>query len=298
MAFRPERSEEPGGLHHDGADRQTPESESAARMVGKRKRGSLLTSHQKCWLWGRHAVLETLRAGKWRPLELYVDRQAVEPAILSELAKSARDQSFSLIASTSSRMTQLCGSREHQGVMAKMPPYPYASFDLLVNRLGAESFLLVLDGIQDPFNFGAILRSADLLRADGVVVPTQRQSPVTSHVARSSAGAVGYLDIAEVDSLPAAFGRLRERGLLLIAASEKTPRDSGTVPPWDCDLTRGLALVIGNEGSGISDELLAACDERICIPQGGHVGSLNAAVAAGILCYEIRRQRSTGVRCP
>lgn len=267
-------------------------------MVGKRKRAKLLDSHQRCWLWGRHALLETLRSGRWQPLEIVFDPDRSDPSLLKELEQYSDTHAVSLVDSTGDRMRQLCGSKEHQGVMARMPPFPYTAFSAFLERLHATSVILILDGIQDPFNFGSILRSADLFGVDAVVVPQQGQSPVTSHVVRSSAGAVGYLDIIQTESLSNCCQVLRSRGITLFAAVEadrspeglsRTPMESRA--PSACDLTKGLALVIGNEGSGISAEVLQVCDERISIPQIGHVGSLNAAVAAGILCYEVRRQR-------
>jgi 23S rRNA (guanosine2251-2'-O)-methyltransferase len=257
-------------------------------MVGRKRRRErkLVSSPQRSWLWGRHAVLETLRAGRWRPLELHVAPETVDASLLGEVEPFCREQRIPLKQSDSSRLTQLCGCREHQGVMGKMPPFPYSEFEPVLEGLPSDAVVLLLDGIQDPFNFGSILRSADLFGIDAVIVPDRGQSPVTPHVARSSAGAVNYLDIVQAGSLADVGRQLQDRGLRLLAATER-----GTISPSDCDLTGGLAVVIGNEGTGIREELLQLCDTRLRIPQSGHVGSLNAAVAAGILCYELRRQR-------
>lgn len=262
-------------------------------MVGKRKKGrrgvALAGSHQRCWLWGRNAVLETLRAGRWRPFELIV-AERLEPAIRREVSAFAESQGIDLQRLEFDELTQRCRSTEHQGLMAKMPEFPYASLDD-VSATHADSsappFVIVLDGIQDPHNFGAIVRSAEVLGASGVVVGERHQSDVTPHVARTSAGAVNHLPIARVSDLVEAIGTLRERGFRVLGAAGESDREIQQV-----DCTGPLVLVIGNEGAGLGEELRGVCDELVRIPQIGRTESLNAAVAAGILCYEVRRQRS------
>jgi 23S rRNA (guanosine2251-2'-O)-methyltransferase len=260
-------------------------------VVGKKKRqarsAELLGSHQKCWLWGRHAVMETLRAGRWQPLEVHLDPSLCSDDLQRELIPLLRQRGIPLTDSHAQDLTRLCGSKEHQGLMAKMPAYPYANAQEVLANLPQNAFVLVLTGIQDPFNFGSILRSADLFDVDAVIVPDRAQSTVSSHVVRSSVGAVNYLSLVETPDLAEICRQLRTAGLTLLAATEQ-----GELAPDAADLCRGTALLIGNEGTGIPGELLNLCDARIRIPQGGHVGSLNAAVAAGVLCYEVRRQRS------
>ncbi|WP_437229210.1 23S rRNA (guanosine(2251)-2'-O)-methyltransferase RlmB [Planctomicrobium sp. SH661] len=243
-------------------------------------------NHQKCWLWGRHAVLETLRAEHWVPFEIAIAPEILEEAAATETLVLARRLDIDIAEMTSGELGRLCGTTDHQGIAAKMPPYPYADPAAVLNRLGTGSFVLVLAGIQDPFNFGAILRSADLFGVDAVFVPTAGQAAVSSHVARSSVGAVNYLQIVQSPDLTETCRNLQQQGIQIIGASEKGDRS-----PARTDLQRATALLIGNEGSGIPEELLTLCDAQICIPQQGHVGSFNAAVAAGILCYEVRRQR-------
>jgi 23S rRNA (guanosine2251-2'-O)-methyltransferase len=256
---------------------------------GKRRRSarkSVLGSHQKCWLYGRHAVLETLRAARWHPLELRV-ADDLEPGVHDEAAALANALQIPIVESDSDALTRRCGGLAHQGLMAKMPPFPYADPHHVIAHAKAPAFFLILDGIQDPFNFGAILRSADVFGADGVFVATDHQSDVTVQVARSSAGAVNHVPIARVPDLGDLLRQLRDRGVCSLAACG-TARESAS----QCDLTAPCALMIGNESAGVRDELLAACDGQIRIPQVGHVESLNAAVAAGILCYEVQRQRT------
>lgn len=251
----------------------------------KRKR-QLMGNHQKCWIWGRHTVLETLRAGKWPILELIVSR---------ELAETERREVFGLAAEAGLRVRleesdairRLCGSGEHQGLIARMPPYPYDSVDSLLETCPPAPLFVILDSFQDPYNFGALLRSADIFGVDGVFVSDRGQVDVTSLAARASAGAVNHVRIAQVASLPELARRLRERGVSLVAASEKAQ-----TPVSQFDFRQAAAVIIGNEGAGIRPELLELCDAHVTIPQQGHVGSLNAAVSAGVLLYEASRQRS------
>lgn len=259
-------------------------------MVGGKRRKSggqrVLGSHQKCWLYGRHAVLETLRAGHWRPLEVWC-AEDLEPDVRNESAELAADLDIAVQIHAADELTQRCGGLAHQGLLAKMPPYPYCDVVGVLENSGASALFLVLDGIQDPFNFGAILRSADVFGVDGVFVPTEKQSEVTVQVARSSAGAVNHVQIAQSNDLVGLVGQLQSRGVRCIAAT-----GDATEVAVDCNLRGSCAIVIGNEGEGISGDVLAECDERIRIPQSGHVASLNAAVAAGVLCYEVQRQRA------
>ena len=253
----------------------------------KRKKQPLLGSHQRCWLWGRHTVLETLRAGKWPVLELRLaDR--LPPAALAEARTLAAELNVPAFVESGDGLTRRCRTAEHQGYAAKMPPYPYDAPEEILRHASSRPLLVVLDSIQDPHNFGAILRSAEVLGLDGVLTGEQGQVEVTSLVARSSAGAVNHLRIARETDLGGALRRLRERGLTLVAASEKAAR-----PLFACDFRRPAAVVIGNEGFGIREELLQLCDEQVTIPQSGRIGSLNAAVSAGILFYEALRQRTT-----
>lgn len=251
----------------------------------RRAKQPLLGSHQRCWLWGRHVVLETLKSRKWPVYELLFAKELLdeERQFASRLAE---EQQVRYSLETSDMLTKLCGSQEHQGYLAKMPPYPYADLESLEKTWPANPLFLLLDGIQDPYNFGAILRSAEVLGADAVIIGMQNQAGVTSQVARSSAGAVNHLKIIRASDLSLVLKNWKARDLAILGASEKSQR-----PIHEVDCTLPLALLIGNEGTGIRSELLAMCDQRVTIPQSGHVESLNAAVSAGILLYEIGRQR-------
>jgi 23S rRNA (guanosine2251-2'-O)-methyltransferase len=253
---------------------------------GKRKKPLLLGSHQKCWIWGRNTVLETLRAGRWPVLELHVadhfDRDR-----LTEIRDWATRRQVALQIEPADRLTQLCHSSEHQGYLAKMPPYPYSSAEDMLAGRPANPLYGILDSIQDPYNLGAIARSAAVLGFDGLFISTAGQVGVTSLVARTSAGAVNHLDIARLDDLPAFTEKLRTQGVTIVGTEQQAPTRL-----FECDFRTPTAIVVGNEGAGISASLLRICDRRVSIPQCGAVDSLNAAVSAGILFYEARRQRS------
>ncbi|MEX0704296.1 MAG: RNA methyltransferase [Planctomycetales bacterium] len=252
---------------------------------GKR-RGKLLGSHQRCWIWGRHVVLETLRAGRWPVLELWLaDRLSRDE--LDEAGELAAARGYPVTVAGSEQLVKRCRSHEHQGYVARMPPFPYDAPDALLAARPPRPLYVVLDRLHDPFNFGAILRCADALGVDGVFVDAVGQAEVSSQVARSSAGAVNHLRLAKAAGLVPLLGRLREVGVAVVAADEQAERAL-----FDCNLRRPAAIVIGNEGTGIRQEVLAACDERVRIPQQGRVASLNAAVSAGILLYEAARQRA------
>jgi 23S rRNA (guanosine2251-2'-O)-methyltransferase len=258
-----------------------------SRRSRRKRRGKqpLLGNHQRCWLWGRHVVLETLKAGRWPILELRFAKELAESE--RELARAlAEELQIPYSLATSEDLTMQCGSQEHQGYLAKMPPYPYEDLHSLEKRWPACPLFLLLDGIQDPYNFGAILRSAEVLGANAVVIGTQHQAGISSQVARSSAGAVNHLPIIQEADLSQVLRNWHERGLRIMGASEKAK-----TPIHEADFTKPLAFLIGNEGTGIRPELLAMCDDLVTIPQAGRVESLNAAVSAGILLYEVARQR-------
>lgn len=253
------------------------------RGKGKKR---LLGSHQKCWIWGRNSVVETLAAGRWPIVDLYLSRQ-LSPEQLTHAQTLAARQSLIPTLADPDALTQLCHSSEHQGYLARMTEFPYADEGSVMAGLPAIPFCVILDGIQDPYNLGAIIRSAEILGANALFMAESGQVGVTSMVVRSSAGAVNRLPLVRVSDLPALVDRMKAKGIRVVAASEKA----------DCSLMaynfkQGISVVIGNEGIGPGAQLLQRCNDVVKIPQTGHIGSLNAAVAAGIFFYEIRRQRS------
>lgn len=254
------------------------------------RRRQLDASHQRSWLSGRHAIMEMVSAGVWPYRRLCVTEDAREhlPAPLMSQESSAGPV---VEVVTADRLTELSGSRHHQGMAAQMGPFPYRTADELRELVQSHStasglplLVVVCDRIQDGHNLGAILRSCDAMAVTAVVIGEREQTGVTPQVARASAGAVNHLPIVRVDELSDASAVLQESGLDLLAASEKASMSVG-----DVDCSRATALIIGSEARGVAPSLLAQCDRQVSIPMLGRVGSLNAAVAAGILLYEFRR---------
>ncbi len=181
-----------------------------SQRKGRGKHQPLLGNHQRCWLWGRHVVLETLKAGKWPVYELQFARELPEDE-RNFASRLAEELGIPYKLETSDGLRRLCKSQEHQGYLAKMPPYPYEDLSDLEQRWPRNPLLLVLDGIQDPYNFGAILRSAEVLGVDAVVIGTRNQTEVTSQVARSSAGAVNHLSIIRASDLALVLKTWKDR---------------------------------------------------------------------------------------
>lgn len=270
-------------------------------MVGRRprrparSRTALSGSHAKSWLFGRHAVVEALTAGRWLPIEAAISAD-IPATLVAEFRKLAESRGVPMTVETPARLMQWTGSREHQGYVARMPEFPYlhsSDFpeDWHPQRTesateGPAALYLLLDRIQDPYNFGAMLRSAEVLGVDAVFVGSKSQSAVTPHVARSSAGAVHHVPLVQVESLSLLVDDWNRVGLQTIGTT-----GGGTVEIGDCDLSVPTALILGNEGTGVSDELLSRCRVTTKIPQLGTIESLNAAVATGIVLYEALRQR-------
>ena len=270
---------------------------------GKRRSSSgLAGSHQRSWLWGRHAVFETLRAGRWPIVELFVDLNQPE-SDLAEVERLSEPLDIAPKLVDSDRLTQLSQTYEHQGFLARMGEFPCEEFQslMLAAQTAAQDagsncatsnspvllpLFVVCDRIQDAHNFGAILRCCDALNLNGIVIGDRYQSAITPHVARSSAGAVNHQRIFRVPQLTEAVAKLKQAEYQIIAASEKS-----VTRLWDVNLVRPTVVLIGSEASGVASELLALCDTHVAIPMLGGVKSLNAAVAAGIVLYECRRQQ-------
>ncbi|NQV25228.1 MAG: 23S rRNA (guanosine(2251)-2'-O)-methyltransferase RlmB [Rhodopirellula sp.] len=247
----------------------------------------MMGNHQKSWLYGRNAIVEALEAGRWLPHELIFSDQLTEEVARPMIdSASALQVSFEVVPHE--RITQLCNTRDHQGVIARMPPFPYFDVESVIKRASRPGLFLVLDRLQDPFNFGAVCRSAGVFGVDGVFVAEAGQADVNSQVARSSAGAVNRLRIAQTENLCDTIDRLKSSGVRTVATSPhaelRIDQLDGTVP---------LAVVIGNEGEGVSEDLQKRCDELVTIPQATGFESLNAAVSTGIVLYEIHRQRTS-----
>ena len=252
------------------------------------KGGELLGSHQKCWLWGRHAVMESVKAGRWPIVELYLD-EGLDAREAAEARREAARRGVKVKTAGSKRLATLCHSQEHQGYAARMGPFPYAQADAVLTGEQTGRVYAILDGIQDPHNFGAIVRSAEVLGVDGIFIGEKGQVGVTSAVARSSAGAASRLPIVRVSDVVKLIREMQALGIVVVGTSDRGEKEMG-----EHDFTEATAIVIGNEGWGMAKRTAQACDGELRIPQHGEIGSLNAAAAAAIFFHEALRQRTRG----
>ena len=235
---------------------------------------------------GRNAVLEAFRSGKTID-KLFVQDGCKDGPILS-ITREARKHDTLIKYVTKERLDQLSETGKHQGVIAYAAAYEYAEVeDILKNarEKGEEPFIFLLDNIEDPHNLGAIIRTANLAGAHGVIIPKRRAVGLTATVAKTSAGALNYTPVAKVTNLSATMKELKEKGLWFVCA------DMGGEVMYRQNLTGAIGLVIGNEGDGVSKLVKENCDFITSIPMKGDIDSLNASVAAGVLAYEIVRQR-------
>lgn len=235
---------------------------------------------------GRNAVMEAFRSGKTidRLFVLEGNREGAMSTILKEAKKQNAVVSFV----KKERLDQMSSTGKHQGVIAYAAAYEYAEVeDLLAiaEEKGEAPFLILLDGIEDPHNLGAIIRTANLAGAHGVIIPKRRAVGLTATVAKTSAGALNYTPVAKVTNLAQTMDELKKAGLWFVCA------DMDGEVMYRQNLTGPIGLVIGNEGEGVSRLVKEKCDFVTAIPMKGDIDSLNASVAAGVLMYEIVRQR-------
>lgn len=237
---------------------------------------------------GRNAVLEAFRSGKTID-KLFLLDGCHDGPILS-IAREARKQDTIINYVTRERLDQMSRTGKHQGVIAYGAAYTYASVEDMLEAArekGEPPFLFLLDGIEDPHNLGAIIRTANLAGAHGVIIPKRRAVGLTATVAKTSAGALNYTPVAKVTNLAKTMEELKERGLWFVCA------DMDGESMYSLNLTGPIGVVIGNEGEGVGRLVKETCDFTAAIPMKGEIDSLNASVAAGVLAYEIVRQRMT-----
>lgn len=235
---------------------------------------------------GRNAVLEAFRSGKTID-KLYLLDGCVDGPIKS-ITREAKKHDTIVNYVKKERLDQLSTTGKHQGVIAVSAAYAYAEVEDILQRAkekGEPPFLILLDGIEDPHNLGAILRTANLSGAHGVIIPKHRAVGLTPTVARTSAGAINYTPVAKVTNISKTIEELKERGMWFVCA------DMGGTTMYDLNLTGPIGLVVGNEGDGVSKLVREKCDMIASIPMKGDIDSLNASVATGVLAYEIVRQR-------
>lgn len=238
---------------------------------------------------GRNAVLEAFRSG--RTIDKLFVLDGCQDGPVRTIIREARKYDTIISYVTRERLDQLSITGKHQGVIAYGAAYEYAEVeDMLAaaREKGEAPFLILLDGIEDPYNLGAIIRTANLAGAHGVIIPKRRAAGLTAAVARTSAGALNYTPVAKVTNLVAAIESLKKQGMWFVCG------DMGAEVMYKVNLKGSIGLVIGNEGEGVSKLVREHCDIIASIPMKGEIGSLNASVAAGVLAYEIVRQRMEG----
>ena len=234
---------------------------------------------------GRNAVIEAIKSGKTIDKIFILDGCQDGPILTIKREAKKSDALIKYVSKE--RLDEISPTGRHQGVIAVTAAYEYADVDDILKNAedkGEKPFIFLLDGIEDPHNLGAIIRTAHQAGAHGVIIPKNRAVGLTSTVARTSAGALNYIPVAKVTNLSQTIDELKKKNIWFVCADM-----DGTVM-YDIDLKGAIGLVIGNEGEGVSRLVREKCDFRASIPRKGQIDSLNASVAAGILAYEIVRQ--------
>ena len=235
---------------------------------------------------GRNAVLEAFRSGKTIDKLFVLD--GCQDGPVRTIVREAKKHDTIVNFVPKERLDSMSETGHHQGVMAYAAAYEYAEVEdilKIAEEKGEPPFLFLLDGIEDPHNLGAIIRTANLAGAHGVIIPKRRAVGLTATVARTSAGALNYTPVAKVTNMAATIEDLKKRGIWFVCA------DMGGESMYRLNLTGPIGLVIGNEGEGVSRLVKEKCDMIASIPMKGDIDSLNASVAAGVLAYEVVRQR-------
>lgn len=235
---------------------------------------------------GRNPVLEAMESG--REIEkIFIQRGVKGPAL--KVASQARKKGIPVQFVDKAKLDKLAEGGAHQGLVALVSQFNYSTIDDILQRAsqrGEDPFIILCDGIEDPHNLGAIIRTAECAGAHGVVIPKRRSASVNATVEKTSAGATSYMLVARVANISNTINRLKE-GKVWIACA-----DMGGETYYDADLKGGIALVVGSEGFGVGQKVKEACDFVLSIPMKGQINSLNASNAATVLMYEVRRQRS------
>ncbi|MDY3110599.1 MAG: 23S rRNA (guanosine(2251)-2'-O)-methyltransferase RlmB [Lachnospiraceae bacterium] len=236
---------------------------------------------------GRNAVIEAFRSGK--PIDKIFMLDGCQDGPIMTIKREAKKHNVLIKYVTRDRLDQLSETGKHQGVIAYGAAYEYAEVEDILAKArekGEDPFIFILDNIEDPHNLGAIIRTANLAGAHGVIIPKNRAVGLTATVAKASAGALAYTPVAKVTNLAQTIEDLKKEGIWFVCA------DMGGETMYKLNLTGPIGLVIGNEGSGVGRLVKDKCDFVASIPMKGDIDSLNASVAAGVLAFEIVRQRN------
>ena len=236
---------------------------------------------------GRNSVLELLESGK-DINKIYVTKGEKHGSI-NKIISIAKEKRVIIVEKDKRQMEEMAGTKNYQGVIAIVPPFEYCEIEDILQeakKKQEEPFVLILDGIEDPHNLGSIIRTAETAGVHGVIIPKRRAASVNSTVNKSSAGAVEHMKIARVTNISDAIEKLKQAGLWICGTDINTKTYY-----YNQDLTGPLGIVIGNEGSGMSEKVRKNCDFLVKIPMQGKVTSLNASVSTGIVVYEVVKQR-------
>ena len=236
---------------------------------------------------GRNALQEALRAG--RTIDKVFIASGDTDKGLQRLAAEAKEAGAVVVPVDRRKLDQMSFTRSHQGVIALAAAHEYATIDEILEEAaarGENALIVICDELTDPHNLGAIMRSAECAGAHGVIIPKRRSVGLTATVAKASAGAMEYMKVARVTNINNAINELKEKGVWVFGTAAE-----GSIPMYKADLTGPAAIVIGNEGDGMSQLVRKNCDVMVHIPMKGSISSLNASAAASILLYEAVRQR-------
>lgn len=266
------------------AERQANESDADADdYAAEEKDGEEVLSTQ---VEGRNEVLEVIRAGK--TIEKLFVQEGISDGTIARILQAVKGTGANVTRVSKDRLDQISESGHHQGVIARTAAYHYSEMEDIfahAEKKGHAPFVFILDGIEDPHNLGAIIRTANLAGADGVIIPKNRAVGITPTVVKASAGAIEYTPVVKVTNITKTVQDLKDKGLWFVCA------DMGGETMYRQNLTGPIGLVIGNEGKGVSRLVKEQCDFITSIPMDGDIDSLNASVAAGVLAFEIVRQR-------
>jgi 23S rRNA (guanosine2251-2'-O)-methyltransferase len=237
---------------------------------------------------GKHSVLEALRAG--RTINKIWIAEGAQKQLAGPIVAEAKNLGIIVQFTDKRKLDQMAEGLQHQGVVAQVAAYAYVEVEDILAKakaLGQEPFILILDEIEDPHNLGSILRTADCTGVHGVIIPKRRSVGLTATVSKTSAGAVEYVPVARVTNISQTIEQLKEQGVWVAGTDVTAAQDV-----YKANFTIPIALVIGNEGKGVGRLIKERCDFLVKLPMAGHVNSLNASVAAGVLMYEVVRQRN------
>lgn len=264
--------------------RRNPKNNDRRRPNAREEKPTVRTDEEieENFVFGHHAVVEALKQGRGNKLFVSEDARGDK---IDELKEIAREQSVPIKWVPKQKLDQMSNQGVHQGLILAITPYEYLSLSELMAQSKENPFYLILDNLEDPHNFGSILRTADASGVDGIIIPKHRAVGITPVVVKTSTGAVEHVPVARVTNIHQAIKELKEKGFWIFGT------DMQGIPYSKWNAQGSIALIIGNEGRGMSEGLKKEVDEMLTIPMVGHVQSLNASVAAGLLMYEAFRQR-------